>query len=175
MTDSPADAENLVEDTFANAYVSFHQVRPSRNLREWLYGILINTYVDGYQRQQRRARQEPIEQVRDRLEASAGAQSLASPSATQAQLHRLPCPDVQAAVQSLPHGSRIAVYLADVERFSYREIAAITRASSSTVRSRLRRGRQQLRDHLLAAVNRVQPSGAGSGRGAELHSPIRPV
>jgi RNA polymerase sigma-70 factor (ECF subfamily) len=176
MTDGPADAEDLVQETFANAYQSLHQVRPGTNLREWLYGILISTYADIYHPRQRRTGQGPVGRVEKTLAASAGAQSLASPGRTQAQLlHPLPCADVQAAVQSLPDGPRIAVYLADVERFSYEEIATITRASISTVRSRLRRGRRQVRAHLMATVNLADPSGAGSGRAGEPHPSSRLV
>jgi RNA polymerase sigma-70 factor (ECF subfamily) len=154
MTDSPADAEDLVQDSFAEACGSFHEVRPGTNLREWLYRILITTYVDGYQR--RRPQQGPVGHMQDRF-APAPAQPL----------DRLHDREVQAAMQSLPDASGIAVYLADVERFSYREIAGITRASIDTVKSRLHRGRRQLRAALVAAVSRAHPGGAGSGRGGE--------
>jgi RNA polymerase sigma-70 factor (ECF subfamily) len=163
MTDSPADAEDLVQDSFAEACGSFHEVRPGTNLREWLYRILITTYVDGYQR--RRPQQGPVGHVQDRSLAPAPAQLP----------DRLHDREVQAAMQSLPDASGIAVYLADVEGFSYREIAGITGASIDTVKSRLHHGRRQLRAALVAAVNRTHPGGAGSGRGGELRPSSRLV
>src|SRR5262245_35949038 len=90
MTDSPVEAEDLVQETFANAYVLPHQIQPGTNLREWLYGILITTYADNHQPRQRRTGQGPVGKVENRLATSAGAQSLASPGGLQAQLlHRL--------------------------------------------------------------------------------------
>jgi RNA polymerase sigma-70 factor (ECF subfamily) len=166
MTDSPAAAEDLVQDAFANAFLSLHQVRPGTNLRAWLYGILITAYVDGYQRRHR-PRQDLPEQVRDR-------DGLGAPAHAQL-LERVPDHDVRAAIQSLPEGLRIAVYLADVERFSHQEVAAITRASTGTVRSRLRRGRRQLRADLVAAVKCAYPGDAGSGRGGGRRPSSRPV
>jgi RNA polymerase sigma-70 factor (ECF subfamily) len=176
MTDSPADAKDLVQDTFANAYVLLHQVRPGTNLREWLYGILITAYMDGYQGRRPRPRQNPVGRVQDRRVATAGTLSRANPpSATARRLDRLHDREVKAAIQSLPDAFGIAVYLADVERFSYREIARITGASIDTVKSRLHHGRRQLRAALVAAVNHAHPGGAGSGRGGDLRPSSRLV
>jgi RNA polymerase sigma-70 factor, ECF subfamily len=176
LTDSPADAEDLVENTFANANVLLHQVRPGTSLREWLYRILITAYVDGYHGRRPRPRQNPVGRAQDRPAATAGTQRRANPpSATAQRLDRLHDHEVQAAMQSLPDASGIAVYLADVEGFSYREIAGITGASIDTVKSRLHHGRRQLRAALVAAVNHAHPGGTGSGRGGELRPSSRLV
>ncbi len=156
FTSNPTEAEDLVQETMMKAYKAFNQYQDGTNLKAWLFRIMQNTFISDY----RKKRREPLltstddmeEWQMSRLESSART---ALPSAEDIVLDKLPDGDVLDALKALPDEFRNAVYLADVEGFSYAEIAQIMNTPTGTVMSRIHRGRKRLRESLAEHAREI--------------------
>jgi RNA polymerase sigma-70 factor (ECF subfamily) len=149
MTRNPADAEDLVQETFVKAFAAFHQFEEGTNLKAWLYRILTNTYINIYRKRQREPQKSLADDIDDwSLARAAEHMSTGLKSAETEALEHLPDSAVKDALADLPDDFRMAVYLADVEGFSYKEIAEIMGTPIGTVMSRLHRGRKALQKAL---------------------------
>jgi RNA polymerase sigma-70 factor (ECF subfamily) len=151
MTRNPADAEDLVQETYLRAYRGFGGFEEGTNLKAWLYRILTNTYINSYRAKRRRPEESDVENIEDlylfrRLGGLEAA--MAGRSAEDELLDRFTEAEVKEAIESLPENFRMAVLLADVEGFAYREIAEILDIPIGTVMSRLHRGRKALEKRL---------------------------
>ncbi len=145
LTRNPTDAEDLIQETYLRAFRGFAGFQEGTNLKAWLYRILTNSFINTYRKKQREPQTvegpEDIDEwyLFDRL----GAQNV-EVSAESEVLDRMPDEDVKRALESIPENFRMAVLLADVEGFSYKEIAEIMDVPIGTVMSRLHRGRKAL-------------------------------
>lgn len=147
MTRNPADAEDVVQETFLKAYRAYHTFQAGTNLKAWLYRILTNTYINRYRKQVRRPTEVDFGEVEDLYlykRLGSGEAGISSRSAEEEVLEKFVDADVKGAVEELPEHFRMPVLLADVEGFSYKEIAEILDVPIGTVMSRLHRGRKAL-------------------------------
>ena len=158
MTRNHSDAEDLVQETYARAFASFHQFQEGTNLRAWLNRILTNTFISSYRKRQR----EPVLTIAsledwqlERAHSRSAEFSAAARSAEELALDHIPDTRVTDALRQLPDDFRMAVYLADVEGLGYREIAQVMHCPIGTVMSRLHRGRGRLRELLENDCERV--------------------
>jgi len=149
MTRNPADAEDVVQETFLKAFRAYASFTEGTNLKAWLYRILTNTYINRYRKAQRRPSEVELGELQDLyLFRRLGEQSGASESAESEVLEQFVDADVIQALESLPDNFRIPVLMADVEGFAYKEIAEMLDIPIGTVMSRLHRGRKALQKKL---------------------------
>lgn len=152
LTINAYDAEDLVQDTFLKAYSGFRTYQDGTNIRAWLYRIMYNTWTNNYRIRQRRPQEVLCDQFSDfQLSAEQNHTSAGLRSAEIEALDALGDDEIAHALRAIPPANRLAVYLADVEGYQYREIAALMGIPIGTVMSRLARGRRRLRE-LLADV-----------------------
>jgi RNA polymerase sigma-70 factor (ECF subfamily) len=152
LTRNPQDADDLVQETYLRAFRGFAGFAEGTNLRAWMYRILTNTFINAYRKKQR----EPVTVGDDEIEDwylydKLGASGVEASAETEV-LEKIPDEDVQRALEELPENFRMAVLLADVEGFSYKEIAEILGIPIGTVMSRLHRGRKALQKRLWETV-----------------------
>src|ERR1700716_1032680 len=162
MPRNPADAEDLVQETYLKAYRAFGSFQEGTNLKAWLYKILTNTFINTYRAKKRRPEQVELDDVEDfyifrRLGGLEAADATRTPEAE--VLEGIPDSEVKEALESIPEQFRMAVILADVEGFSYKEIADILDVPIGTVMSRIHRGRRALQKKLwdYAERNNLRP------------------
>jgi RNA polymerase sigma-70 factor (ECF subfamily) len=151
MTRNPTDAEDLVQETYLRAYRGFGGFQEGTNLKAWLYKILTNTFINIYRAKKRRPDEVDFDDAEDfLLFRRLGGLEAAAAGRTPENLvlDAIPDSDVKEAIEALPEQFRVAVLLADVEGFTYKEIAEITDVPIGTVMSRLHRGRKQLQARL---------------------------
>jgi RNA polymerase sigma-70 factor (ECF subfamily) len=144
LTGNPADAEDLVQETYAKAYAGFGTFKQGTNVRAWLYRIQANTFYGAYRTKRRR----PQEISLDALGPMAAERAGVASSAEDIALARMPDPALREALRGLPYHLAVTVFLADAEGYRYAEIAEITGVPLGTVMSRLHRGRKRLRVRL---------------------------
>ena len=152
LTKNSSDAEDLVQETYLKGYRAFSTFEEGTNLRAWLFRILTNSFINNYRKKQRSFDEEDLDDVEDmylhrRLESTQTA-SLGM-SAEDMLFERLTEEEIKDAVEDLPTQYREVVLLADVQGFSYKEIADILDIPDGTVMSRLHRGRAKLQKDLL--------------------------
>jgi len=164
MTRNPSDAEDLVQETYLRAYRGFPGFQDGTNLKAWLYKILTNTFINIYRAKKRRPEQVDLDDTEDfyLYRKLGGLEAVESQRTPETEvLDQMPEAVVKDALEALPEQFRMAVLLADVEGFSYKEIAEITDVPIGTVMSRLHRGRKQLQKRLWdLAVERGLVEGA---------------
>ncbi|GAA1216142.1 sigma-70 family RNA polymerase sigma factor [Rhodoglobus aureus] len=166
MTRNPSDAADLVQETFVKAFQAFGQFQQGTNLKAWLYRIQTNTFINIYRKNQRSPYQGTIDELEDWQLGGAESitQSVSTRSAEAEAIDHLPDSAVKDALQSIPEDFRFAVYFADVEGFSYQEIADIMKTPVGTVMSRLHRGRRMLRELLADYARDRTPGTPASSR-----------
>ena len=157
MTRNPADAEDLVQETFAKAFSSFHQFRPGTNLKAWLYRILTNTFINNYRKKQRQPQQSMSEDVEDWQLARAESHSSSGlKSAEMEALEHLPDSQVKDALQRLPEEFRLAVYLADGVSDRYAAMEAQWNAAGTEVKGIIAAIRNSLSENDDVALRALQ-------------------
>jgi RNA polymerase sigma-70 factor (ECF subfamily) len=152
MTRNPSDAEDLVQETYLRAYRAYESFEEGTNLRAWLYRILTNTFINSYRSKKRRPEISDVEDIEDlylykRLGASTSGDQ--GRSAEEELFEHITDSQVKEAIEALPEQFRMAVLLADVEGFSYKEISEMLDVPIGTVMSRIHRGRKALQKALL--------------------------
>lgn len=158
MTVDPHDAEDLVQETYAKAWKSRHTFTPGTNLRAWLFKILANSWND----QHRKTSKQPTDLGLVSGDRGTHGDDVlpATDSAEHSALADLGDSGIRRALEKLPEQMRLAVLVADVAGFSYRETAGILGVPIGTVMSRLHRGRRALKAELRAVVARSMASEA---------------
>ena len=150
MTRNPADAEDLVQEAYLKAYRGYERFEEGTNLKAWMYRILTNSYINRYRAKQRRPDESDLADVEDMYlyRRLSGENAEIGASAEDAFLNSVTDDAVKTAIEAIPENFRIAVLLADVEGFAYKEIAEILDIPIGTVMSRIHRGRKALEKQL---------------------------
>lgn len=149
MTRNPQDAQDLVQETFLKAFAAFEKFELGTNMKAWLYRIMTNAYISNYRKAQKEPHLGTVDELADWQLGGAESTTATTARAAEAEaIDNTPAPVVTAALNALRDEYRMVVVLADVEGFSYQEIAQMLEVPIGTVMSRLHRGRKQLRVQL---------------------------
>jgi RNA polymerase sigma-70 factor (ECF subfamily) len=171
LTRNHCDAEDLIQETFAKAYVKFHQFAPGTNLKAWLHTILVRTFYSSCRHKDRRVGEVLAAEIYDATDVR-DVLNEAPRSAEAEALDNLGGSGVMRALDALPESFRQAIYLADIEGYRYTEIAELMGTPLGTVMSRVHRGRAMLRDKLQAYAPRAEDLGFAGADGSA-HRPAR--
>ncbi|WP_280801193.1 sigma-70 family RNA polymerase sigma factor [Aurantimicrobium minutum] len=161
-TGNRVDANDLVQETYLKAFAAFDQFQQGTNIKAWLHRILENTYINQYRKLQNQPYYSPLEELEDWQLGDAESRTATSSRSAEAEaIDHLPASAVKDALQAIPEDFRAAVYLVDVEGYSYQEVAVIMDTPTGTVMSRLHRGRKLLREQL---ADYAREQGIGKGK-----------
>ncbi len=161
-TGNRVDANDLVQETYLKAFAAFDQFQQGTNIKAWLHRILENTYINQYRKLQNQPYYSPLEELEDWQLGDAESRTATSSRSAEAEaIDHLPASAVKDALQAIPEDFRAAVYLVDVEGYSYQEVADIMDTPTGTVMSRLHRGRKLLREQL---ADYAREQGIGKGK-----------
>ena len=149
MTRNPQDAEDLVQETYLKAYKYYDKFTEGTNFKAWLFRILKNTFINSYRKRQQEPPQNAFDEIEDVFENQVSSDSGSIPNPEEDALENVLDEDVQRALDALPDEYRMVVILADLEDFSYQEIAEILEIPVGTVMSRLYRARRRLESEML--------------------------
>jgi len=149
MARNPQDAEDLVQETYLKAYKYYDKFEEGTNLKAWLFKILKNTFINSYRKKQQAPPKADFADIEESFETTVRDDSGQARNPEEELLEKVLDEDVQHAMEELPHDYRMVVLLADLEGFSYKEIADILEIPVGTVMSRLYRGRRLLEEALL--------------------------
>jgi len=150
MTRSAEDAEDLVQETYFKAYKYYDKFEEGTNLKAWLFKILKNTFINNYRKKKLEPRSVDFAEIEDSFERIVRRDNNDQPADPESEFFTgVLDDDVRKALDSLPYDYRMVVILADLEDFSYKEIADILDCPVGTVMSRLYRGRKLLEKALL--------------------------
>ena len=155
LTRNPAEAEDLVQDTYVKAFRNRRRFQAGTNLRAWLFAILHNTFLNDV----RRRKGSPVEVDAEIAARAADERAAPGPSPEESLLARAGAAQIDAALATLPETFRTAVWLRDVQELSYAEIAEILQVPPGTVMSRISRGRRLLHDAIQTAASGVKAKG----------------
>ena len=161
-TGNRVDANDLVQETYLKAFAAFDQFQQGTNIKAWLHRILENTYINQYRKLQNQPFYSPLEELEDWQLGDAESRTATSSRSAEAEaIDHLPASAVKDALQAIPEDFRAAVYLVDVEGYSYQEVADIMDTPTRTVMSRLHRRRKLLREQL---ADYAHEQGIGKGK-----------
>jgi RNA polymerase sigma-70 factor (ECF subfamily) len=151
MTRNAEDAEDLVQETYLKAYRYYEKFEEGTNFKAWLFKIMKNTFINNYRKKQQAPALSDFAEIEESFETQVSEDStrpqLKNPE--EELLENVLDEDVQRALDKLPPDYRMVVLLADLEGFSYKEIAEILEVPVGTVMSRLYRGRRLLEAAML--------------------------
>lgn len=148
-TRNPSDAEDLVQETFAKAYIAWDKYQQGTNLKAWLFRIMTNTHINLYNKRSKDQAKTALDDLEDWQVG--GGESLTSVTVRSAEaqaLDNLPADIIKKAMNEIPDEFRMVVYYAVVEGLPYAEIAEVMETPVGTVMSRLHRGKKLLRNLL---------------------------
>ncbi len=145
-TRNPSDAEDLVQETFAKAFVAWAQFQQGTNLKAWLYRIMTNTHINLYNKRAKDQAKGGLDELEDwQLGSAESVTALSTRSAELEAIDNLPSESIKNALHQIPDEFRMVVYYAVVDGLPYAEIAEIMQTPVGTVMSRLHRGKKLLR------------------------------